>query len=112
MGSNPTLSRLLLTMSFYFNILILPLLGFFISSLFGRWLGKGAAIVTIFAMIISCFFSFIVFIEVGFSKLPYFIKLLTWFNSEFLLANWGLLFDSLSIIMLVVVTFISTLVHL
>lgn len=99
-------------MFFYINIIFLPLLSFFISSFFGRWLGKGAAYVTIFGMILSCFFSFIIFAEVGFSKLPYFIKLLTWFNNEFLLANWGLLFDSLSIMMLIVVTFISTLVHL
>jgi len=111
-GSNPTLSGLFQTMFFYINIIFLPLIGFFISSIFGRCLGgKGSAITTIFCMILSSFFSFIIFFEVGFSKLPYFIKLLTWFNSEFLLANWGLLFDSLSIIMLIVVTFISTLVH-
>jgi len=37
---------------------------------------------------------------------------LTWFNSEYLCANWGFQFDSLTVVMLIVVTFISSLVHL
>jgi proton-translocating NADH-quinone oxidoreductase chain L len=56
--------------------------------------------------------SFFAFYEVGFSGSPCYVKLLTWFNSEYLCADWGFQFDSLTVVMLIVVTFISSLVHL
>tara|TARA_B100000787_G_C16197703_1_gene302126 strand:+ start:3836 stop:5836 length:2001 start_codon:yes stop_codon:yes gene_type:complete len=97
----------------YLNIVFLPLLGSFLGGGFGRFLGPfGAGIITTFctgcSFLISCF----AFYEVGFSGSPCYITLLTWFNSEYLCANWGFQFDSLTVIMLIVVTFISTLVHL
>jgi len=97
----------------YLNIVFLPLLGSFLGGGFGRFLGPfGAGIITTVctgcSLLISCF----AFYEVGFSGSPCYITLLTWFNSEYLCANWGFQFDSLTVIMLIVVTFISTLVHL
>ena len=97
----------------YLNIVFLPLLGSFLGGGFGRFLGPfGAGIITTVctgcSFLISCF----AFYEVGFSGSPCYITLLTWFNSEYLCANWGFQFDSLTVIMLIVVTFISTLVHL
>jgi len=94
-------------------LFFLPLLGSFLGGGFGRFLGPfGAGIITTFctgcSFLISCF----AFYEVGFSGSPCYITLLTWFNSEYLCANWGFQFDSLTVIMLIVVTFISTLVHL
>ena len=59
-------------------------------------------------MSLSCL-SFFAFYEVGFCGSPCYVTLLTWFNSEFLCANWGFLFDSLTVVMLIVVTFISKL---
>jgi len=97
----------------YLNIVFLPLFGSFISGFFGRFLGPfGAGIITTFSVFLTLLCSFFAFYEVGFCESPCYIKLLTWFNSEYLCANWGFQFDSLTVIMLIVVTFISTLVHL
>ena len=96
----------------YLNIVFLPLLGSFFSGLFGRFLGPfGAGILSTVCVMSSLFLSFFAFYEVGFSEAPCYIKLLTWFNSEYLCANWGFQFDSLTVVMLIVVTFISSLVH-
>jgi NADH-ubiquinone oxidoreductase chain 5 len=96
----------------YLNIIFLPLVSSFISGFFGRFIGPfGAGIITTFSVFLSLLFSFFAFYEVGFSNSPCYIKLLTWFNSEYLCANWGFQFDSLTVVMLIVVTFISTLVH-
>jgi len=97
----------------YLNIVFLPLLGSFFSGFFGRFLGPlGAGILSTVCVISSLFLAFFAFYEVGFSEAPCYIKLLTWFNSEYLCANWGFQFDSLTVVMLIVVTFISSLVHL
>ena len=97
----------------YLNIVFLPLTGSIVSGLFGRFLGPyGAGILTTSCVMLSLFLSFFAFYEVGFSGAPCYIKLLTWFNSEYLCADWGFQFDSLTVVMLIVVTFISSLVHL
>ena len=41
-----------------------------------------------------------------------FVKLSTWISSEVLHVDWGFMFDSLTVIMCVVVTFVSSSVHL
>jgi NADH-ubiquinone oxidoreductase chain 5 len=97
----------------YLNIVFLPLIGSFISGAFGHRLGgRGAGFITISCVLASLFISFFAFYEVGFFMAPCYIKLLTWFNIEYLQANWGFQFDSLTVIMLIVVTFISSLVHI
>jgi len=97
----------------YLNIVFLPLLGSILSGLFGRFVGPfGAGIITTFCVFSSLLISFFAFYEVGFSEAPCFIQMLTWFNSEYFCANWGFQFDSLTVVMLIVVTFISSLVHL
>jgi len=88
-------------------------MGSFFSGLFGRFLGPfGAGILTTSCVISSLFISFFAFYEVGLSESPCYVKLLTWFNSEYLCADWGFQFDGLTVVMLIVVTFISSLVHL
>jgi len=97
----------------YLNIVFLPFMGSFFSGLFGRFLGPfGAGILTTSCVISSLFISFFAFYEVGLSESPCYVKLLTWFNSEYLCADWGFQFDGLTVVMLIVVTFISSLVHL
>jgi len=97
----------------YLNIVFLPLLGSICSGFFGRFVGPfGAGIITTSCVLSSLFISFFAFYEVGFYEAPCYIKLLTWFNSEYFCANWGFQFDSLTVVMLIVVTFISSLVHL
>jgi len=97
----------------YIPLIFLPLAGFCITGLFGRAIGpKGAAIVTTSCLVISLFLSFFAFYEVGLMGSPVYIQLATWVSSEVLLINWGFLFDSLTVVMCIVVTFVSSLVHL
>jgi len=97
----------------YIPLIFLPLAGFCITGLFGRAIGpKGAAIVTTSCLVISLFLSLFAFYEVGLMGSPVYIQLATWVSSEVLLINWGFLFDSLTVVMCVVVTFVSSLVHL
>ena len=52
------------------------------------------------------------FYEVGLSNSFVFIKLVKWIDSDLLQVDWGFLFDSLTVVMCCVITFISFLVHL
>jgi NADH:ubiquinone oxidoreductase subunit 5 (subunit L)/multisubunit Na+/H+ antiporter MnhA subunit len=56
--------------------------------------------------------SLVAFYEVGLMGSPVYLRLAPWVNSESLLINWGFMFDSLTVIMCIVVTFVSSLVHL
>lgn len=97
----------------YIPLVFLPLVGFSVTGLFGRAIGpKGAAIVTTSCLVVSLFLSFFAFYEVGLMGSPVYIKLAPWVSSEVLLINWGFLFDSLTVVMCIVVTFVSSLVHL
>ena len=97
----------------YVPLVFLSLIGFCITGLFGRHIGpKGAAITTTACLILSFFLSLFAFYEVGLMGSPVYIRLATWVSSEVLLVNWGFLFDSLTVIMCIVVTFVSSLVHL
>jgi NADH-ubiquinone oxidoreductase chain 5 len=97
----------------YILLIFLSFIGFSITGLFGRYIGsKGSALITTGCLFISFCLSIFAFYEVGLMGSFVYIRLSTWVNSEVLLINWGFLFDSLTIIMCVVVTFISLLVHL
>ena len=97
----------------YLTILILPLIGSIISGFFGRKIGvTGSHIVTITCLLVSSLLASIAFYEVIIAGSPVEINLTTWVNSGILVINWGFLFDSLSVAMLIPVLFISTLVHL
>lgn len=97
----------------YLSILILPLLGSFISGLLGRKIGvKGSHFITSFLLFISCILSSIAFYEVGISSSPVSIYLTSWIESEYLSISWEFLFDSLTVSMLIPVLYVSTLVHI
>lgn len=97
----------------YLLLIFLSLLGFLSAGLFGRVLGsKGSSIVTTVCVTLSFLISLLTFYEVGLLGSPVYIKMFVWFNSEVLQINWGFLFDSLTVIMCVVITFVSSLVHL
>ena len=91
----------------------MPLLSAFISGLFGRKIGvKGAGIFTssciTLTIIISCF----IFYETTLSLSTTYLKLWRWFDSDLLTTDFGLQFDSLTAIMLIVITSVSALVHI
>lgn len=97
----------------YLLIVLLPLLASLTAGIFGRFLGfKGAAIITTSCVLISALLSTVVFYEVALSGSCCYIKLAPWFFSEMFDAWWGFYFDSITAVMLVVVTFVSSLVHI
>ena len=97
----------------YLLIVTLPLLGSAISGFFGRFLGtRGAALVTTTCVIMSCILSVFAFYEVALAGCVCYLKIAPWISSEMLDASWGFMFDTLTVIMLIVVTFVSSLVHL
>ncbi len=97
----------------YLLILALPLLGSLITGFLGRFLGRyGAGIFSTTCVVVSMLFSVVAFYEIGFLKTPCYITLVSWITSEMFFVSWGFLFDSLTCVMLLVVTIVSTLVHL
>ena len=97
----------------YLLLVFLPLFGFLGAAGFGRFLGfRGACIFTTTLVSFSALMSCIAFYEVGISGSPCYISFSPWFVSEMFDASWGFLFDSLTVTMLVVVTVVSTFVHL
>ena len=97
----------------YLLIIILPLIGSLTSGFCGRWIGHyGACIITIGCVGVSMILSFMVFIEVCIFNTKIFLTWQPWFCSEMVEIYWSFLFDQLTSVMLVVVTTISTLVHL
>ena len=93
-------------------IVFLPLFGFFSGSFLGRFLGKGTAFVTVFFLFLSFLLSTFVFWNVVSSGTVYKLVLGLWVGADSLNIEWSFLFDSLTAVMLMIVTFISTLVHL
>jgi len=93
-------------------IVLLPLIGFFSASLFGRFLGLGACYISFFNTFFSFLISSFLLYKVIFFGVSYKIVLSPWIYSDLLKINWGFLFDSLTVVMLFVITFISSLVHL
>lgn len=97
----------------YLLLVFLPMIGSCLAGLFGRFLGScGSAIITTSCLFVSFLISLFAFYEVGLVGCFVYIKLATWINSEVLNVDWGFMFDSLTVTMCVVVTFISFLVHL
>jgi NADH-ubiquinone oxidoreductase chain 5 len=97
----------------YLLIVFLPLLGAFTAGFFGRLLGKnGASFITTSCVLFSTMFSIVAFYEVGLCGSTCYITLFNWIDSEMLHASWGFLFDSLTVVMLIVVTIVSSLVHI
>ena len=97
----------------YLLLVFLSIIGFILAGLFGRYLGSwGSAIITTGCLFISFLISLFAFYEVALIGCCIYIKLSSWISSEVLNVDWGFMFDSLTVSMCVVVTFISFLVHL
>jgi len=97
----------------YLSILALPMFGSAIAGLRGRSIGvTGAHIITTGCLTTSALLAMVAFYEVGLCGSPVSIELFSWIDSEFMLVNWGFLFDSLTVSMLLPVLVVSSLVHL
>ena len=97
----------------YLNIIALPLLGSTLAGLGGKTLGsKGSGLVSVVCLGFTCLLSLIAFYEVGICGSKCVFVIMPWINADLFNVNWGFLFDTLSVTILVVITFISFLVHL
>ena len=95
----------------YQLIVFLPLLGFLIAGIGGRWIGaRGAEYVTCSLLGICCVLSWIAFVMVAGGSDAH-VAIGNWFTSGKLVAAWALRIDTLTAVMLVVVTTVSFVVH-
>ncbi len=94
-------------------VVFLPLLAAIISGFFGYKLGnRFSEILTSLFVSISAIFSIYIFYNVMINDYNSNIIISSWISSGTLEVNWSIKIDPLSSVMLVVVTFISSLVHI
>ncbi len=94
-------------------IVFLPLLAAFVAGFFGRAIGdRGAQVVTTGALLVAAALSWFVFFKVGFGGAGGTARLATWIVSGTFDVAWALRIDTLTAVMLIVVTTVSSMVHL
>ena len=93
-------------------IILLPFLACLSGLFFGRYIGRGINFLTIICVVLTFFISGFVFIDIISTGVVYKLKLLPWVFSDSLKIYWCFCFDSLTVVMLLVVSFISSLVHI
>ena len=95
------------------SIIALPLLASIISGFFGKFIGdRNSEIVTSFLVTISAILSCVVLYDVVINQYLENIVIAKWISSGSLDVNWSIKIDPLSSVMLVVVTSVSSLVHI
>ena len=96
----------------YAAIVFLPLVGALLAGIFGKLIGdRGAHLVTCIFMAASMLLGAICFYDVALQQNAQTIQLFTWIESGNLKAEWALKIDTLTAIMILVVTSVSTMVH-
>jgi len=90
----------------------LPLLGSIVAGFFGRFIGdRGAQLVTCTLLGISAACSALIFKDVAIDGNAVTITLLHWLQSGSLDVSWAIKFDTLTAVMMIVVTWVSFMVH-
>ena len=96
----------------YLCILVLPFLSFFSTNLFGRFIGvSGSCCLSTASIFCSFLLSFLMFYESSICSSFCTVTLCKWFHSELFISFWAFYFDSVSVVMLLVVSGVSMLVH-
>ena len=96
----------------YKSILFLPIIGALIAGFFGRVIGeRPSELVTSGCLIVSAVLSWVVFWQVGIGHETAKVPLMRWVTSGDLDVSWSIRVDTLTAVMLVVVTSVSALVH-
>ena len=90
---------------------MLPLLGFLSGSMFGFCLGEIVLVSTTFSVFVPFLISLLIFYDVVSTGVVYKLNMSAWVVSENLSIDWCFCFDSLTLVMLIVVTSVSTAVH-
>jgi NADH-quinone oxidoreductase subunit L len=97
----------------YWAIVFLPLLGCAVAGLFGRAMGpRPSELFTTLMLFASMLLSWIAFVDVGFGHHDSHVVMASFITSGDLRVDWALKIDTLTAVMLVVVTTVSALVHL
>ena len=98
----------------YLTIVLAPLVGALLAGLMGKVIGRrGAHLVTILGVGLSCALSLWVFSEVVLGDMPgHELSVYTWAVVESIRFEIGFLVDELTATMMVVVTFVSLMVHI
>jgi NADH-quinone oxidoreductase subunit L len=90
-----------------------PLLGASIAGLFGRWIGDRAAqVVTITCMVLAAICGLTAFWQVALGHTATTIEIVTFLDVGGFEVSWALRYDTLSAVMVGMVTLISTLIHI
>jgi NADH-quinone oxidoreductase subunit L len=96
----------------YIACVFLPLLGSIVAGFFGRVIGdRGAQIVTCTLLGISALLAGVIFARVALGGHPEAVQLANWIQSGTVDVSWALKVDTLTAVMLVVVTWVSFMVH-
>jgi len=94
-------------------IIFLPLLGAIFGGFFGKWIGnKGSSIITTLSVFLTFILSLVMFNNSMTFALNTHLIVTTWISSGLFYCNWAFFFDTLTYVMLTVVTGVSVLVHL
>jgi NADH-ubiquinone oxidoreductase chain 5 len=93
-------------------VLLLPLLGFLGGSLFGRFLGKGTIFFTTFNVLLSYLFALVLLSSNIIKSQLSILIIAPWITCNSLEISWEILSDNLTLTMILIVTFISLLVHI
>ena len=98
----------------YLIIVLAPLVGAIIAGLFGKFIGRsGAHLVAITGVAISTILSLVVFKDIAIDgEAVYNGSVYTWMVADGVRFEVGFLIDSLTAMMMVVVTFVSLMVHI
>jgi NADH-quinone oxidoreductase subunit L len=97
----------------FVGAIFFPLLGACISGFFGRWIGdKAAQWSTVACMVLAAICGSAAFGQVALGGHPLVQPIWTWMDVGGLEVSWALRYDTLSVVMVAMVTFISTLIHL
>ena len=92
--------------------IFLPLIGAILAGFLGNRLGnRGAQLITVLPMLASAVLSCVILYVVGFAGQSQTVHLFTWIDVGTLEISWALRFDTLTAVMVFVVTVVSAMVH-
>ena len=95
------------------SIILLPLLSSLFAGFGGKVFGrKGSVVISVSSILVCWLIAITLFYKINSSNVPYYLVFFPWVQSGLFSSDWAFLFDTLTAVMLVVVTSISLLVHL